>query len=284
MSTPPVVNPPSFRFPFEISGKVHPEVEKAIRWAFNGLTNHEQAFAALNTKVNAATPTTSTVSTPATATTTAENVTINEPGTVTGGVVNNQTGVTSYIIQQSDNAGLVVLNDASPIALSLVTALTVPFYTTITNAGSSTATLTPTTGQVNNNATLTVPGMSFATLFLDGTNWWADEPGTSTGAVTQIIAGTGVTISPVSGVGIVTINSTGTGSNFADNETPGGTINGINVTFTLAHTPNPAGSLILASQGQVMDQNVAGDYTLSGSTITFLVAPTLGPLICWYRY
>lgn len=31
----------------------------------------------------------------------------------------------------------------------------------------------------------------------------------------------------------------------AYNETPGGTINGVNKTFTLAHTPSPAGSLQL---------------------------------------
>jgi hypothetical protein len=76
----------------------------------------------------------------------------------------------------------------------------------------------------------------------------------------------------------------GASYNFADNEVPAGAINGINVTYTLAHVPNPPASLILANQGLTMWQNAGGDYTLSGATITFFFAPTLGPLIAWYRY
>lgn len=49
-------------------------------------------------------------------------------------------------------------------------------------------------------------------------------------------------------------------------ETPVGAINGSNVTFTLAHIPGPASSLILFLNGVFMIQGT--NYTLSGLTIT----------------
>lgn len=74
--------------------------------------------------------------------------------------------------------------------------------------------------------------------------------------------------------------------NFADNETPSGTIDGSNLVFTLAHTPSPAASLDLFKNGGLM---IAGgiDYTLATATITFTSAakPLTGDsLICSYRY
>lgn len=71
--------------------------------------------------------------------------------------------------------------------------------------------------------------------------------------------------------------------NFADNEIPSGTINGSNVTFGLAHTPNPAGSLQLFRNGLLQ---IAGtEYTLATATITFATAPLTGDtLVAWYRY
>lgn len=61
------------------------------------------------------------------------------------------------------------------------------------------------------------------------------------------------------------------------NEIPTGTINGVNTSFTLAHTPNPAGSLQLTVNGQFLTVGV--DYTLSSSTITFIFAPQVGDII-----
>jgi hypothetical protein len=79
------------------------------------------------------------------------------------------------------------------------------------------------------------------------------------------------------------------GQRFSDAEVPSGTINGSNVTFTLAHAPNPALSLLLflVGTGSRLLQIQGIDYTLSGSTITMSVAPTSSPaesLISWYRY
>jgi hypothetical protein len=59
---------------------------------------------------------------------------------------------------------------------------------------------------------------------------------------------------------------------FVDAETPGGTINGANASFTLANTPNPAASLTLFLNGLLQDQGV--DYTLAANVITFATAAT----------
>lgn len=63
MSTPPIQQ----RFPFDLSNKVHPEVEAAIRYAFSGLIDLNQAnavnvakIAALQTAAPSATATTTT--------------------------------------------------------------------------------------------------------------------------------------------------------------------------------------------------------------------------------
>jgi hypothetical protein len=70
---------------------------------------------------------------------------------------------------------------------------------------------------------------------------------------------------------------------FADGEVPGGTIDGVNKVFTLAHAPNPALSLVLDYSGAIQEQGA--DYTLSGNTITFITAPVAGStLVSWYRY
>lgn len=69
---------------------------------------------------------------------------------------------------------------------------------------------------------------------------------------------------------------------FIDNETPSGTVNGVNTDFTLARTPNPTTSLKVYKDGQKMQ--LTGDYTLSGRTISFTSAPLTDSIIlCDYR-
>jgi hypothetical protein len=55
---------------------------------------------------------------------------------------------------------------------------------------------------------------------------------------------------------------------FADATTPSGLINGVNATFTLAATPNPASSLRLYRNGLLQSEGV--DYSLSGAIVTFV--------------
>lgn len=65
------------------------------------------------------------------------------------------------------------------------------------------------------------------------------------------------------------IQSITNGQYFIFNETPGGTMNGSNQTFTLAKTPKPVASLQLSYNGQL--QKAGGvDFSLSGNTITFI--------------
>jgi hypothetical protein len=55
---------------------------------------------------------------------------------------------------------------------------------------------------------------------------------------------------------------------YSDAEIPAGTMDGVNATFTLAAGPNPAASLQLFRNGALLSPN--RDYTLAGSTLTFL--------------
>ena len=86
---------------------------------------------------------------------------------------------------------------------------------------------------------------------------------------------------------IVSLEQGGAGGSFGvfqDAETPSGVIDGVNVTFILAVTPNPAASLVLTKNGII--QKSGGDFTLSLATITFLAGaePQVGDtLLSWYR-
>lgn len=74
------------------------------------------------------------------------------------------------------------------------------------------------------------------------------------------------------------------GFNYADNETPSGTVDGANTTFTLAHSPSPAGSLQFFVNGQLLKSGGI-DYTLLTNTVTTNFAPPTGSvLVAWYRY
>ena len=66
-------------------------------------------------------------------------------------------------------------------------------------------------------------------------------------------------------------NWSGGGNNFSVEETPTGTIDGANVTFTVANTPI-AGTFALYLNGQRLTAGV--EYTRSGTTVTFVTAPT----------
>ena len=67
-----------------------------------------------------------------------------------------------------------------------------------------------------------------------------------------------------------------------DNEVPSGTPNGVLTTFTLVSIPSPSTSLKVFVNGQRL--KLTEDYTLSGNTITFVIAPpTNSLLLCDYK-
>jgi len=65
-------------------------------------------------------------------------------------------------------------------------------------------------------------------------------------------------------------------SGFIRGELPSGTINGVNVTFTLTNTPNTDTEEVTLDG---VEQERTTDYSVSGDTITFIVAPTGGSVI-----
>jgi hypothetical protein len=74
------------------------------------------------------------------------------------------------------------------------------------------------------------------------------------------------------------------GVSFVDQETPSGSVNGLNAAFTVSQTPSPNTSLVVYRNG--VRQTVGVDYTASGTAITFMsnLVPQSGDvLLCTYR-
>ena len=61
------------------------------------------------------------------------------------------------------------------------------------------------------------------------------------------------------------------GTLFYTGETPVGSINGSNTTFTLANSPKPASSIEVTLNGAEL--SVTTDYTLSGDDLELLLPP-----------
>ena len=67
-------------------------------------------------------------------------------------------------------------------------------------------------------------------------------------------------------------------TNFVTEETPSGSINGSNVTFTLANTPT-SGTLKLFLNGVRQKSGAGNDYTITTNTITMTTAPVSGDVL-----
>lgn len=181
-SSPPL-NAPSTRFPFNITGKVDPEVEDAIRSTFNGLTVHEQAFAALPAQLKSAAK--AAVTNNITQIVNNESVTgggVTSFNSSTGavifvpslGTVNDQLGNTSYRTQQQDAGAKIIVGDSSLVTVTLNQSVLQPWFTVIDNDSSAVAVLMPdSTGSAIYGAQSIPPG-GFGIVHFDGTNFWAD--------------------------------------------------------------------------------------------------------------
>ena len=154
------LNPPSFRFPFNLPDEMDMEVRRAIEFATNGVLNHEQAFRNLDLKGTTVTNTTVVQSAAGGGSASAKSV----------GGVNDQRGVTLYTTQQSDYGTKIVLADSSPITVTLNAGVTTPWFTFIDNDSSGVASLSPTSGSVIGENY--IPGDSFGLVFFDGANWF----------------------------------------------------------------------------------------------------------------
>lgn len=166
MSTPPITG----WIPKVSTEPTPAEIHRNLTLIFQKLANHATAFGLQQKKINALKSGGSTN-------------TVFEGGSGGGSgpsssssiTVNNQSGVTSYATQSGDNLALVILSNASPIAVSLTTQ-SPPWACFISNQsalGGGTVTLTPATGTINGAATLTILPTYGAVIAFDGTNWFA---------------------------------------------------------------------------------------------------------------
>lgn len=60
-------------------------------------------------------------------------------------------------------------------------------------------------------------------------------------------------------------------------ETPSGTINGVNTSFTLSQTPKEDECVMIFLAGLLVTQDVG--YTISGTAITFATAPAISSVL-----
>lgn len=232
-----------------ISPSVEWETRRHLQLIYQKLGNHTQAFSLQQQQIATLTPGSST-------TTVIEGGSGGGGGgttTATGTPVNNQTGQTSYSTVSGDNNALIVFSDASPIAVTLNTQ-TPPWSCFIANIGAGTVTLTPFTGTISyagNPAAASMPVGSgyWALIAFDGTNWSAAIDSAS-GGVSQIIAGTNITISPSGGTGVVTINAASSGAGYVKGTVSIGPVGGAG-TYTGSGTVTGAtvGSAVLVGVG-----------------------------------
>jgi hypothetical protein len=182
------------------------EVAVNLRRVFNTLNDHDQAINTVYANGTSSTTTTNTATTTSTSSSTSSGVTSfnGNTGDITFfsnlGTIDNQTGVTSYTTQTSDGGAFLIINDSSAIAITLNFNVSAPWYTTIYNMGTGTATLTPTSGNVNNTTSVLLYGGSFALVFFDGTNFWATLIPIATTSQFGLVKPDGTTIDISSGV------------------------------------------------------------------------------------
>lgn len=148
----------------KISGDVPWEVRQHLELIYGKLNNHAQAIVASHT-------------TQSTATTTIEQIASGSTGgggsTSMGMTVNDQSGAVAYTTGPGDNGTLIILDDASPIAVTLGTGVAIPWSVFFTNLGSGLATFTPQSGTINGSATFALPLNYTSIIAFDGTNFFA---------------------------------------------------------------------------------------------------------------
>jgi hypothetical protein len=255
---------PSFRRPNYIpQGAAHESVVSAIQSHDNSITDLNQAIAVQAGQIAALKTPSTTTSGGATSTTTqvsTENVT--NVTVIGGGAVNDQSGVTAYVTTQNDNGDAIIFSDASAIALTLNSGVTIPWYCFILNQGAGTVTATPQQGTINGNSTLAIMGGSWLTIFFDGTNFWAEANGGTSSVVTQLIAGTGISLSPPGGTGVVTLSTSG-GSSYS----LGGALSSSNGSLGAGAGAGASITGVVGLDGNHYVEILTGSAPISGTTI-----------------
>lgn len=223
--TPPI-NPPSVRkFPSLNENSTMADVAGAIKIAFDGLTNHEQAFANLPEQIKSqATATATTVIETIESQTTAGVTSFN---TQTGAViwfpnlgrVNDQLGNTIYLTQTSDAGQKIIMGDSTTATVTLNPAMSTPWFAFIGNDSSATVSLTTDSGASISGLNAIYPG-GLAIIFFDGTTFWSEGVAIATDSSLGVVEPDGVTIGIDSGI-IYTEVMAGHGAPGGTPNTPG---------------------------------------------------------------
>jgi hypothetical protein len=180
------------------------------------------------------------------------------------------------VITFTDSTGTVIKSYASPFRFKCGTNVT---------CSASGATMTVTASATGATAW---SGITAATNANSGTF-------TATGNSWDFSAAAAFTLPATSVSGLLSLASSGIHFNDATTlttappttaviEQPAGTLDGANVTFTLAHTP-VSGTIKLDLNGLILRSGAGNDFTVSGSTITMSYAPqATDTFTSWYEY
>jgi len=174
------------------------DVADAMRTVFNGLTNHEQAFAAIPSTVKTAAA--------AAATSAVENIQsqstsgVTSFNTLTGaviffpglGTVNDQLGSVAYRTQQSDAGAKIIAGDSSPVTVTLNASVTAPWFAFIGNDSSATVALSTDSSATISGIQSVYPGGT-AIVFFDGSTFWCEGVAIATDSSLGVVQPDGVT-------------------------------------------------------------------------------------------
>ena len=211
---------------------------------------------------------------------------------LTGGAFSVNYGTTSTTAAVGNDARITGALQTSSLGTGVATALGTNIGTAgafVVNGGAlgtpSSGTLTSATGlPISTGVAGLGAGVAAALAVAVGTGAGLAQLASGVLAAADFPALTG-DVTNTSGTLATTVNHT-SGSGFTKYtdlvpiETPTGTVNGVNATFTLANTPaTGAGSvstLNVLLDGVLLEAGAGNDYTISGTTLTMLLVPLTG--------
>jgi len=112
-----------------------------------------------------------------------------------------------------------------------------------------------------------------------GVSTIAEEGGTQVSGDIEFAEGSNISISRAAKVFTISAVTTGTTSTMI-RETPTGTVNGVNASFTVTHAPASSAAILVWINGiNVPYGSGAGKFTISATTITFGTAPATSSVL-----